>query len=71
MQTFEHLKGQANERPEENITDFDRIKLKALGLMSLATFKGMQIEILGQAVKTPVCVGPFPAIHDVKLCLNG
>ena len=71
--TFEHLQGLAIRRPTENTTDYDLIKLKALGLMSVATFKGTQTALFGGslAVQSPVCVGPLPPLHDVKLTLNG
>ena len=71
IQTFEHLQGESIIRPKENITDYDLIKLKALGLMSMATFKGTATTILNQSVQSPICVGPLPPLHDVKLTLNG
>ena len=46
MQTFDHLQGTAIIRPEENISDYDLIKLKALGLMSMEKFKGTPTSIL-------------------------
>ena len=47
MPTFEHFKGRAALRMDETITDFDLIKLKARGLMSMAKFKGPMSSILG------------------------
>ena len=38
LQTFEHLQGAGVSRSPETVADFDLIKLKALGLMSLAKF---------------------------------
>ena len=71
IQTFEHLQGSAILRPAENTKDYDLIKLKALGLMSMATFKGSSSSVLGHQVQSPICVGPLPPLHDVKLTLNG
>jgi isopentenyl diphosphate isomerase/L-lactate dehydrogenase-like FMN-dependent dehydrogenase len=70
MPSFQHFKGKAVARNEETITDFDLIKLKARGLMSMAKFKGTSTNILGYDVQSPICVGPFPALCDVKLALN-
>ena len=47
MPTFEHFKGQAILRNKETIKDFDLIKLKARGLMSMAKFTGTSTTILG------------------------
>ena len=59
------------ERPTENITDYDLIKLKALGMMSVASLSGTSTQILSKInVQSPICVGPYPALHDVKLSLN-
>ena len=71
MQTFEHLQGNGIKRAPETITDFDLIKLKALGLMSMTGFKGSPTAILSSQYESPICVGPLPALHDVKLALNG
>jgi len=57
-------------RQPENISDYDRIKLRLLGLMSMATFKGTETTVLGHTVASPIFVGPLPPIADVKLALN-
>ena len=37
----------------------------------MAGFKGSPTTILSKQYQSPICVGPFPALHDVKLALNG
>ena len=69
--TFEHLQGWATQRDPDTITDYDLIKLKARGMMSLAKFKATPTKILKRAYQSPICVGPLPPLHDVKLVLNG
>ena len=49
MQTFEHLQGAGVHRSPEIVTDFDLIKLKALGLMSLANYQGTATSVLGHS----------------------
>ena len=71
LPTFEHLQGSAIRRADENISDFDLIKLKLLGMMSVAAFKGTSTTILNQRVESPICVGPLPPLSDVKLSING
>ncbi len=71
QQTFEHLQGSGKMRNPDNVNDFENIKLKALGLMSMARFMGTGTIIMGKRHKSPICVGPLPPLHDVKLTLNG
>ena len=39
--------------------------------MSMTGFKGSPTTILSKEYSSPICVGPLPALHDVKLALNG
>ena len=73
IQTFEHLQGQAALRPPENISDYDLIKLRHHGMFKVATLKNLNTSLLGGKVQmqSPICVGPLPALSDVKLSLNG
>ena len=49
------------------------IKLRLHGMMSVATLKGTKSSLFGGKVQmeSPICVGPLPALSDVKLALNG
>ena len=65
------MQGWAAQRDPDTIADYDLIKLKARGMMSLAKFKATPTNILKRAYQSPICVGPLPPLHDVKLVLNG
>ena len=66
------MQGAAALRPPENISDFDLIKLRLHGMMKVGTLKNLNTTLLGGKVQmqSPICVGPLPALSDVKLSLN-
>lgn len=45
--TFDHLQGPAILRHEDTIADYDRIKLKALGMMNMERMQGTSTKLLG------------------------
>ena len=61
---FEHLSGW-DQHAEQS--DFAHIKLKLRGMANLKYFGGIQTKILGLDVGSPICIGPLPALHDIKL----
>lgn len=63
--TYAHLIGQP--RPKEHLSDFDNIKLKLRGMMNLKFFKGLKTQVLGKPTQSPICVGPLPPLHDLKI----
>ena len=69
-QTFSHLQGVGSLRPPSHSKDFELIKLKANGLMSVSSYQGTKKQILGREFAAPIGLGPFPDITKVKLVVD-
>jgi len=45
----------------------EKIKLKLRGMANMKYFKGLNTEVLGKKLSSPICVGPFSNASDLDL----